>query len=45
MDKSTGLLEMSFEEYLLSEVKEYHIMYFKEGDKIVWDKKARLDIL
>lgn len=46
MDSFAGcILEMSFAEYLASEVKEYHLLYFKEKDKIVWDKKARLDIL
>ena len=45
MDKFIGMLECSFEEFLLTDVKEYHIMYFKEGDRLVWDRKTRLDIL
>lgn len=45
LDKYTGILESSLEELLKSEVKEYRIMYFKCKGSVVWDKKARIDLL
>lgn len=46
LDKFTGVLEISFEELLVStEIKEYRIEYFRRNGEIVWSKKDRVDIL
>lgn len=40
-----GTVECGFEEFMLSDVKENSILYFKRKGKLVWDKKTRFDIL
>lgn len=46
LDKFTGILEISFEEFLASsEIKDYRIEYFKRSGEVVWSKKDRIDIL
>lgn len=45
LDKYEGVLEVSFEELVRSDTKDYRIEYFKRGGKVVWDKKKRIDVL
>jgi len=37
------VLEIEFEDYLESDIKDHRILYFRLGNDILWDKELRLD--
>jgi len=45
MDRFEGMHEISFEEWPNSDIPFHRVWYFKLGDKIVWDRKKREDLL
>jgi len=45
MDRFEGMHEISFEEWPTSDIPFHRVWYFKLGDKVVWDRKKREDLL
>ena len=45
MDKYMGILDITVNEYLKSEIKEHRILYFKRNGQVVWHKEDKIDLI
>ena len=44
-DRFLGVLEMPFDEFIVSEVPKHRIRYFKQKGTIIWDRTRRINNL
>lgn len=42
-DRFVGVLEIDFNDYLESDIKDHRIKYFRLDNEILWDKELKLD--
>lgn len=43
-DRFLGIMEISIEEYMKSEVKDHRIQYFKKKNEVIWDRHSKTDL-